>query len=118
MTTLGIIGAGNIGGVLAYAAIAQGWEVVLSSSRGPETLAGLVARLGPAARAATPAAAAAAGDLLVVTIPLKAIGSVPIEPLAGKFVIDTNNYYPDVTVRSPSSRTSRRRRPSCCSGTC
>ena len=94
MTTLGLIGAGNIGSAVAKAAIAQGWDVVLSNSRGPETLSDLVADLGPSARAATPAEAAEAADLAVVTIPLKAVGSVPVEPLAGKVVIDTNNYYP------------------------
>jgi hypothetical protein len=67
--------------------------VVLSNSRGPETLAALVAELGPHARAATPAEAAAAGDVVVVTVPLHAYRAVP-GPLAGKVVIDTNNYYP------------------------
>lgn len=66
----------------------------VSSSRGPETLADLVAELGPRARAATSAEAAAAGDLVVVTVPLRAYLDVPVEPLAGKVVIDTNNYYP------------------------
>jgi predicted dinucleotide-binding enzyme len=84
-TTLGLIGAG---------AVKTGYDVVLSNSRGPETLSGLVAELGPKARAATVVEAAKAGDLVVVTIPLKAIGTVPVAPLAGKIVIDTNNYYP------------------------
>jgi predicted dinucleotide-binding enzyme len=94
MTTIGLIGAGLIGGTVARLAIAGGYDVVLSNSRGPETLKELVDELGPRARAATPADAAAAGDLVVVTIPLKAYRSVPVEPLAGKAVIDTNNYYP------------------------
>jgi len=68
---------------------------VLSNSRGPETLTDLVEQLGPRARAATAADAAAAGDIVVVTIPLKAYRQVPAEPLRGKVVIDTNNYYPD-----------------------
>jgi len=67
---------------------------VLSNSRGPETLSDLVAELGPHARAATPAEAAEAGDIVVVTIPLKSYRDVPVEPLRGKIVIDTNNYYP------------------------
>ena len=49
---------------------------------------------GPRARAATAADAAAAGDLVVVTVPLEAYREVPVEPLRGKVVIDTNNYYP------------------------
>jgi predicted dinucleotide-binding enzyme len=94
MTTLGIIGAGRIGSQIARLGVSHGYEVVISNSRGPETLAGLVAELGPRARAATPAEAARAGDLVVVTIPLKNIRSVPAAPLADKIVIDTNNYYP------------------------
>lgn len=101
MATLGLIGAGNIGSTLAKLAIAAGYDVVLSNSRGPETLADLVAQLGPKARAATPAEAAAAGDLVVVTIPLKHYKSVPVEPLVGKIVIDTNNYYPARDHRIP-----------------
>jgi hypothetical protein len=53
-----------------------------------------VAELGPQARAATPIEAATAGDIVVVSVPLRAYKSVPAEPLAGKIVIDTNNYYP------------------------
>lgn len=94
MTTIGFIGSGHIGSQLARLAVAQGHDVVMSNSRGPETLSDLVAELGPHARAATPAEAAEAADIAVVTIPLKAIDSVPVEPLAGKVVIDTNNYYP------------------------
>ncbi|MFS0892735.1 NADPH-dependent F420 reductase [Microbacterium sp. 179-I 3D3 NHS] len=93
MTTLGIIGAGNIGSQIARVAVANGYDVVIANSRGPETLADLVAQLGPRARAATPADAAAAGDAVVVTVPLHAIDSLPVEQLAGKIVLDTNNYY-------------------------
>jgi predicted dinucleotide-binding enzyme len=92
--TIGLIGAGHIGSQVARAAIASGYDVVISNSRGPETLTDLVSELGPRARAGTSEEAAAAGDLVVVAIPLKAIGDVPAEPLEGKVVIDTNNYYP------------------------
>jgi predicted dinucleotide-binding enzyme len=94
MTTIGFIGSGHIGSTLARLAVAAGHDVVLSNSRGPETLADLVGELGPRARAATPAEAAGAGEIVVVTIPLKSYREVPIEPLRGKVVIDTNNYYP------------------------
>ena len=94
MATIGLIGAGHIGSQVARLAVAHGYDVVISNSRGPETLAPLVSELGSHARAATPADAAAAGDMVVVTIPLKAIDTVPVEPLKGKIVIDTNNYYP------------------------
>src|SRR3954454_3703190 len=93
MTTVGFIGSGNIGGTVARLAVAAGYDVVLSNSRGPQTLKELVDELGSKAGAATSAEAAAAGDLVVVSIPLKAYRDVPVEPLAGKTVLDTNNYY-------------------------
>jgi len=94
MTTFGFIGSGHIGSQLARLLVARGHDVVMSNSRDPQTLSALIEELGPHARAATPAEAAAAAEIAVVTIPLKAIGSVPVEPLVGKVVIDTNNYYP------------------------
>ena len=93
MTTIGIIGAGHIGSQVARAAITAGHDVVIANSRGPETLADLVADLGEKARAATAVEAAEAGDVVVVTVPFKAHDSIPVEPLAGKIVIDTDNYY-------------------------
>jgi predicted dinucleotide-binding enzyme len=94
MATIGLIGAGHIGSQLARLAVANGYEVVLSNSRGPQTLAGLVEELGAKAKAGTVLEAAKAGDIVVVTIPLKNYRQVPVEPLVGKVVIDTNNYYP------------------------
>jgi 8-hydroxy-5-deazaflavin:NADPH oxidoreductase len=94
MKTIGLIGAGHIGSQVARLAVAHGYDVVISNSRGPETLSDLVRELGPHARAATVFDAATAGDIVVVTIPLKSYRTVPVEPLAGKTVIDTNNYYP------------------------
>jgi len=93
MTTIGFIGSGHIGSQVARAAVTHGYDVVMSNSRGPETLSELIAELGPHARAATPVEAAEAADFAVVTIPLKAYTAVPVAPLAGKIVIDTNNYY-------------------------
>jgi predicted dinucleotide-binding enzyme len=94
MTTIGFIGSGKIGSALAQLAVGAGHDVVLSNSRGPETLREAVARLGSGAHAATPAGAAAAGDIVVVTIPIRAYRQVPAEPLRGKVVIDTLNYDP------------------------
>jgi 8-hydroxy-5-deazaflavin:NADPH oxidoreductase len=94
MAAIGLIGAGHIGSQIARLAVSNGYDVVISNSRGPETLADLVRELGPRARAATPMEAAKAGDIAVVTIPLKNYRQVPAAPLAGKVVIDTNNYYP------------------------
>lgn len=92
--TIGIIGTGLIGSALGRLAVAAGLDVVLSNSRGPASLADLVAELGEHARAATPAETAQAGDLVVATIPLGAYAQLPAATLTGKIVIDTMNYYP------------------------
>lgn len=94
MTIVGLIGSGRIGGTVARLAVAAGHQVLLSNSRGPDTLRDLAAELGPLARATTGQEAAEGGELVVVTIPLRAVQSVPPGPLAGKVVIDTCNYYP------------------------
>jgi predicted dinucleotide-binding enzyme len=95
MTTVGIIGSGQIGSALARLAVGAGHRVVLSNSRGPETLVDLVAELGPRATAATSAEAAAAGEIVVVTVPVKAFPDLPAAALSGKTVIDTCNYGPE-----------------------
>ena len=95
MTTWGFIGSGNIGSTVARLALDAGHQVVLSNRRGPETLTEVVENLGDGARAATVTEAAEAGDVVVVTIPLKAYREVPVEPLLGKVVLDTMNYYPE-----------------------
>lgn len=94
MTTIGFIGSGHIGSTIAKLAIDNGYDVVMSNSRGPETLQDLVDKLGPKARAETAEDAAEAADIAVVAIPMKAYADVPAAALAGKIVIDTNNYYP------------------------
>jgi 8-hydroxy-5-deazaflavin:NADPH oxidoreductase len=95
MTTIGIIGSGQVGTSIAKAAVANGYDVVLSNSQGPESLARLVDELGQHATAATPAEAAAKSDFAVVAIPITSIDQVPVEPLEGKVVIATINYFPD-----------------------
>jgi 8-hydroxy-5-deazaflavin:NADPH oxidoreductase len=93
--TLGLIGSGMIGGTIARLAVSSGLDVVLSNSRGPETLSELVGGLGEHARAATPEEAAQAGDWVIVAIPFKAYKQLPATALAGKTVIDAMNYSPD-----------------------
>jgi 8-hydroxy-5-deazaflavin:NADPH oxidoreductase len=94
MTTIGIIGSGHVGSNLAKAAIARGYDVVLSGSGKPDALDGLIAELGPKARAGTAEEAAEAGDFVIVATPISAVESIPVEPLAGKVVIATINYFP------------------------
>jgi 8-hydroxy-5-deazaflavin:NADPH oxidoreductase len=95
MSTIGIIGSGRVGGTVARLAVAADYSVAVSNSRDPQTLADLVAELGPNARAATPAEAAGAGDLVIVSVPVRSFPDIPAAPLAGKTVIDTCNYNPD-----------------------
>jgi len=95
MTIIGFVGSGNIGSTVARLSVAAGHQVVLSNSRGPATLAGLADELGPLARAATSQDAAAAGAIVVVSVPFKAYDSLPAGPLAGKLVLDTCNYGPE-----------------------
>jgi predicted dinucleotide-binding enzyme len=95
MTTVGFIGSGQLGSAIARLAIAAGHHVVLSNSRSPETLADLVSELGPQASAASSTDAAAAGDIVVATVPVKAFPDLRSTSLAGKTVIDTCNYGPE-----------------------
>lgn len=93
---IGIIGAGHIGGNLAQLLVQHGHQVVIANSRGPQTLGEVAERTG-----ATPvgvADAARDADVVVVTVPLKAVAELPKGLLDGAapgvVVIDTNNYYP------------------------
>jgi predicted dinucleotide-binding enzyme len=101
MTTVGFIGSGMIGGTVARLSVAAGYQVVLSNSRGPETLKDLVDELGPLASAATSEEAAAAEDLVVVSVPLHACPHLPAGALAGRTVLDTGNYYPQRDSQIP-----------------
>jgi hypothetical protein len=93
---IGIIGAGMIGGTLARRLAAIGHDVVLANSRGPETLRELAAEAG--VKAVTPAEAAAWGEVVIVTIPERAVPELPRDLFAGVpsdvVVVDTGNYYP------------------------
>jgi len=92
--TIGIIGSGPIGSTIARFAVAAGINVVISNSRGKESLSELVAELGPLARAGSPDEAASAGEIVIAAIPLFAYEKLPAESLKDKIVIDTINYYP------------------------
>ena len=93
--TVGIIGAGNIGGTVARLAVAAGHDVVIANSRGPDSLKDLVAELGPRAKAATPAQAVAAGDIVVVAIPFRDREQLFKSGVdfRGKIVVDAMNPY-------------------------
>ncbi|WP_433755595.1 NADPH-dependent F420 reductase [Nocardia sp. CA-135398] len=93
-STIGIIGSGNIGASVAQAAVAAGHSVVLANTRGPDSLGGLVARLGERARAATPADAARAGDFVLVAVPFFAYRDLPAQALTDRIVLDATNFDP------------------------
>jgi predicted dinucleotide-binding enzyme len=94
MTTIGIIGAGEVGSHLARKAIQHGFQIVIANSRGPDTLRDLIRLLGPGARAATAEEAARAGDFVTLAVRMQLVNDMPTEALAGKIVLDTNNYMP------------------------
>jgi predicted dinucleotide-binding enzyme len=93
---IGIIGAGNIGGNLTRRLTALGHDVAVANSRGPETLRELAEETGATAVRAQDAAKGA--EVVVVTVPLKAVPGLPSGLLDGAAegvaVIDTGNYYP------------------------
>src|SRR5271163_4233331 len=93
MRTIAVIGAGHIGLSFSLAAISKGYEIVIANDSGPETLGELVAELGHKARAATAADAAATGDFAILAITLTGAAALPVEPLAGKVVLTTCNYF-------------------------
>jgi hypothetical protein len=94
---IGIIGTGKIGGTLAELWVRAGHEVMISS-RHPDELKSLAAKLGPKAHVGTPAEAAAFGPVVVVSVPYAAtpqVGRDYAKELAGKVVLDTGNPYPN-----------------------
>lgn len=90
---IGIIGAGFVGRAVAKQAIKAGHQVMLSNSRGPQTLFSLKPMIGCETGTATEAAIF--GEIVVIAVPLTAIGQLPVAELAGKAVIDAVNYYPE-----------------------
>jgi 8-hydroxy-5-deazaflavin:NADPH oxidoreductase len=92
---IGIVGAGMIGSTVAKLWVDAGHEVRLAS-RHPEDLKPLVATLGNRASRGTPVDASTFGDVVMLTIPLKAIPDLARDLatlLPGKIVMDTGNAY-------------------------
>lgn len=89
---IGIVGAGFIGQAVGALALRNGHKVMLSNSRGPQTLSALALEIG--CLTGTVEEAAAFGEIVVVAIPLKNYGDLAAAPFDGKIVIDTGNYYP------------------------
>jgi len=97
ITKIGIVGSGNIGGTLGILLAKAGYEIIYSS-RHPEALRDLVRTAGPKTCAGTVAEVIAFGDVVVLSVPLKALTEFDAktkEALKGKIVIDTSNPYPE-----------------------
>jgi hypothetical protein len=92
---IGIIGSGRIGRTAAALFAAAGHEVAIANSRGPASLADLVAELGDGVGAATVTEAARFGEVVLEAIPFGAHRELPADALAGTVVISASNYYPD-----------------------